>query len=611
MLIRNQKSVLAHLLNYLLLVAITAAPCLARDSGHLYVTNESLNTIDVIRASDHVRIASIPTITTPFGMALTHDGKRLYVSSYDSKTLSTFDTETNTLISTLKFGSELREVALTPDERFLYIPDYYENVVHVVSTGDNTLVADIPVGVNPHMVAFGGEGRYAYVSNEWDAYVSVIDTQTKTVAYTIPVGQTPTELAVSPDTQTIYVAAFSVAAIAVISVKSQSVIDTIPLPSDPYAVAVSPDGKFLYVTAAFPTAGYAISLADKSIIGTFPTGSGSRNIIVTPDGNTLYETNFDSKDYYAIDAHTLQLKYTKSLGGPDGIAFSNSARPIIEKYRFETVDYPGASETAVAQTNDEGTAVGWYLDQNGASHGFFYRHGRFTGYDVPGSPNTKLLGINSEGEVVGLYTNTQGYINGFRLRHGIRTDVYVQFQSTGNVYTVPTNEVDAIDDDGNLAGVYWNFVESANSAFLLDGSTTVSFDYPGAVYTGANGIARGTVSGWFEDLNNLAHAFFWRDGSFAQFDFPGAGSAPDGTIGYTFGYKINSRLDSVGLWGTPFSYTHGYVHKERTGKNISFDFPEAVATWNYGISDGGRITGSYQLNNVIHGFVATAREMEE
>jgi YVTN family beta-propeller protein len=122
MFIRNQKLVSAHLLNYLLLVAITAAPCLARDSGHLYVTNEPLNTIDVIPASDHVRIASIPTIITPFGMALTHDGKRLYVSSYGSKTLSTFDTETNALISTLKFGSELREVALTPDERSSIFP---------------------------------------------------------------------------------------------------------------------------------------------------------------------------------------------------------------------------------------------------------------------------------------------------------------------------------------------------------------------------------------------------------------------------------------------------------------------------------------------------------
>jgi YVTN family beta-propeller protein len=189
--------------------------------------------VDVVRASDHVRIASIPTISTPFGVAITRDGKRLYVSSYDSKTISTFDTETNALISTLTFGSELREIALTPDERFLYVPDYYEDVVHVVSTRENALVDDIPVEVNPHMVAFGARGRFAYVTNEFGLDVSVIDTQTRKVVTTIPVGQTPIGIVASPDSETIYVAAFSAAAIAAISVKSQSVIGTIPLPSSP------------------------------------------------------------------------------------------------------------------------------------------------------------------------------------------------------------------------------------------------------------------------------------------------------------------------------------------------------------------------------------------
>jgi YVTN family beta-propeller protein len=602
---RHGKS-LTLLLQVGLLIAIASGSlCVAEDSGNVYVTNESLNTIDVIRASDHVRIASIPTVTTPFGMAITRDGRRLYVSSYDSKTISTFDTETNALVSTLKFGSELREVALTPDERYLYVPDYYEDVVHVVSTGDNTLVEDIPVGVNPHMVAFGGGGRFAYVTNEYDSYVSVIDTQTRTVVNAIPVGQTPTEIVASPDTQTIYVAAFSVAAVAVISVKSQSVLATISLPSDPYALAVSPDGKYLYVTAEFPTSGYAISLTDNSIVGTFPIGAQPRNIIVTPDGNTLYETNFDSKDFYAIDARTYQLEYVKPLGGPDGIVFSNTAKPLIEGYCFQTVDYPGAIETDVAQTNDSGSAVGWYLDQNGASHGFQYHKGRFASFDFPGALNTKLLGINARNHAVGLFTNSQGYIQGFELYHGIASEISVEIQSGGQSYTVPTNELDGIDDQGNMVGVYWSFVDSSNHGFLLDGSALTSFNYPDALYTRASGVAGDMVTGFFQDSSYFAHAFFWHDGEFAQFDFPGAGVAPDGTVGYTLGYKINKAMDSVGFWGTAYSYAHGYLLGGKESKTISFDFPEALSTSNYGISSRGIISGSYLLNNVTHGFIAT------
>jgi YVTN family beta-propeller protein len=321
----------------------------------MYVSNESLNTVDVIRASDHVRIASVPTISAPYGLAITADDKRVYVSSFDGHTISAFDTETNALVSTLSFGSELREIALTPDERFLYVPDYNQNVVHVVSTRSDTLVGDIPVGINPHMVAFGGSGRYAYVTNEASASVSVIDTQTRTTINTIPVGQTPIGIAASPDTETIYVADSSAGEVSCISVKSQSVVATVSVPSSPSALAVSPDGKYIYLVAENPASGYVISVASQAVVGTFPVGTQPRNIVVTSDGGTIYETNFDSHDLYAVNAHSYQLEYVKTLGSLDGVAFSSAAKPIINGYRFQTIDFPGAIETDVAQSNDAGS----------------------------------------------------------------------------------------------------------------------------------------------------------------------------------------------------------------------------------------------------------------
>ena len=591
------------------LVFMVGIPCLrAENAGHIYLTDGGTNSVDVIRASDHVRLASIPTAFSPYGLAITRNGRRLFVTSWDHMTISEYDTETNTLISNLKLGSELREAALTPDERYLYVPDYNESVVHIISTMDLTVVTDVAVDLNPHMVAFGAFGRYAYVTNEAGQTLSVIDTRTRTVVNRIPMGETPIGVAASPDTETIYVANFSANQVSFVSVTSQSVEATVSLPSAPYAVTVSPTGEYLYVVAGYPSSGYVISVASRSIIGTFPVGDQPRNIVATPDGDTLYETNFGSSDMYAIDARTLQLKFVRTVDGPNDVLFTATSQPMIESYQFQSVDYPGASQTMVAQTNDAGTAVGWYVDPSGVNHGFFHRHGHFTPYDVPGSSGTRLLGINSEGVSVGLYTNAQGYINGFRLRNEIRSDVFVQFESGGITYSVPTNEVDGIDDHGNLAGVYWNPVQTANYAFEMDGSALSSFDYPGAVYTSANGIAEGTVSGWFADSSSLAHAFFWHNGEFTQFDFPGAGPAPDSSIGYTLGYKINSRQDSVGLWNTAFSPTHGYLHQDRTQKNISFDFPEAVSTSNYGISECGRISGSYLLNNVTHGFVAVPEE---
>ena len=113
------------LLKYLatLVTLISGSLCLGQRQGYIYVSNESLNTVDVIRAAGHVRIASVPAVTTPYDLAMTAGARRIYVSSYDGHTTSVFDTETNALVSTLSFGSELREIALTPDERLLYVPD--------------------------------------------------------------------------------------------------------------------------------------------------------------------------------------------------------------------------------------------------------------------------------------------------------------------------------------------------------------------------------------------------------------------------------------------------------------------------------------------------------
>ena len=98
---------------------------------------------------------------------------------------------------------------------------------------------------------------------------------------------------------------------------------------------------------------------------------------------------------------------------------------------------------------------------------------------------------------------------------------------------MPTNEVDGIDDENNMVGVFYSWVDSANHGFLLSGDKQTTFDYPDAPYTSASGVFGSVVIGW-----------------------------------------------------------------------ISFDFPEAVSTANYGISNDGTIAGSYLLNNVTHGFLA-------
>jgi YVTN family beta-propeller protein len=82
----------------------------------VYVANEFTNTVDVIRVSDHVRIASVPAGATPFGVAVSPDGNTLYVSNTNSQSISVIDTRTNSLKTTIAVGSSPQELTFTPDE---------------------------------------------------------------------------------------------------------------------------------------------------------------------------------------------------------------------------------------------------------------------------------------------------------------------------------------------------------------------------------------------------------------------------------------------------------------------------------------------------------------
>jgi YVTN family beta-propeller protein len=583
----------------------------ATPAGHdyLFVANETLNEVDVLRAPDHVLIASMPTIPTPYGIAATKDGKRVYVSTYDGKNIYTFDTETNVLLSTLQFGSELREITLTPDDKYLYVPDYYENVVHIVSTQDNMLIGDIPVGTNPHMVAFGEGGKYAYVTAEAGQVVTVIDTKTATVVDNISVGH-PVGIAASPDGKTIYVAS-SASAIAFISTKTQSVLANVTLPGYPAAVATSPDGKWLYAVCDNPSKGYVISVENRSVVGTFLIGENPRNVIVSPDGKTIYVSNFDSLDLYAINAATYKVDYKKELGALDGIAFSDAARPFIENYNFKTIDYPGAVKTEVHQINESGYAVGFYIDQAKLQHGFLYHQGEFVNYDFPGGTNTQLADINSSNLAVGNFVNSQGYSNGFELFDGVGGVISLTVEQDGQNFTPPSATAEAIDDDGTVVGEYYPPPNYSNTSFKLDGFSHQDLVLPGAYYVSMEGVIGPLVIGWFIDSGGNFHGLRWKGDEYSQFDFSGAGIDPNDSTGYTFAFKINDQRDVVGSWGRDINdpeSPHGFLIEGRSQREISFDFPEAVSTSNHGINDKGQITGSYfDMNGVMHGFIATPK----
>jgi len=181
--------------------------------------------------------------------------------------------------------------------------------------------------------------------------------------------------------------------------------------------------------------------------------------------------------------------------------------------RFRTADFPTGSPATppvdqLLGVNDADVAVGFYTDANGNNHGYEYNilTNRYSSVVDPGAPSASLTAaaINDHGDVAGIYTNpANGNTDGFLLSHGRLTDLSVPGSSSTMALGV-----------NNLDEVVGVFVPSSNANALegftwtpQHGFTTVN-DPNGATATTINGVNDfGQLVGFYVDANGNTDGF--------------------------------------------------------------------------------------------------------
>jgi hypothetical protein len=77
------------------------------------------------------------------------------------------------------------------------------------------------------------------------------------------------------------------------------------------------------------------------------------------------------------------------------------------------VNLPGAHFTAANGVNDGIYVVGYFgANPTGAFHGLL-EGGQFETIDFPGATDTRCNGISDAGAIVGRYTDAEGVVHGF------------------------------------------------------------------------------------------------------------------------------------------------------------------------------------------------------
>ncbi len=224
---------------------VTALP----NGEYLYVGNETVDYVTVVRLTDRTVLGMVPTGASPW------------------------------------------ELAASPSGDYVYTSNQSDNSVSVIGTADNTVVATIPVGRSPALLTFRPAGDFVYVSNNGASSVSVIRTSDNTVAATVPVGDVPRGITCLPNGEYVYVANRNSNSVSVIRTSDNVVVTAVPFSNAPHRVCATNDGSCVYVTMYGGNRVFVIRTSDNAVVDGFISGSSTVGMTMFPGTDYAYIVN--------------------------------------------------------------------------------------------------------------------------------------------------------------------------------------------------------------------------------------------------------------------------------------------------------------------------------
>jgi len=173
--------------------------------------------------------------------------------------------------------------------------------------------------------------------------------------------------------------------------------------------------------------------------------------------------------------HTVVWAYGINNNGEVFGQFCNDDWTICHSFLFSDgvytkIDYPSAAagSTIIEAINDDGQAVGQYVDAAG-QHGFLYSEGAFTNIDPPSAiiGDTDACCINNGGTIAGHYREAAGRRN-FVYNQGVFTALDDP-SGTGSTF------ITGINNDGRIVGYYQ--LEDVSHGFIA----TLAYSISGTV----------------------------------------------------------------------------------------------------------------------------------
>jgi hypothetical protein len=256
--------------------------------------------------------------------------------------------------------------------------------------------------------------------------------------------------------------------------------------------------------------------------------------------------------------------------GSGAAGHPNKGYLLLPRQRYYiNENFPRSVQTQVTGLNNRGVTVGFWSNTNqgvgmDANFGWVNVHGHFRTTDFPtndpASPAVdQNLGVNDEDVAVGFYTDGQG------TNHGYEYNIWDNRYSKVVDPNAPTTSLTAaaINDLGQVAGVYTNPGTGRTDGFLKAHGRFIDLAVPGASSTMALGVNNfDEVVGVFVPSSNAnaLEGFTWtpRHGFTTVNDPHGVNNGNDTTtingvndFGQLVGFYVDANGNTDGFLATP------------------------------------------------------------
>jgi YVTN family beta-propeller protein len=310
-----------HLLAFVTFGAWLTVP-LSGQSGKVYIvqTNSAGDSVSLIDPTTDKVVAEVPEAEVIHGAASAPDGSRLYLSDEALDTVDVVDTKTMKITKRIPLTGRPNNIAINKNGKKAY-------VAIATAQGGVDVLDLVALERTKHIRILGGvhntfitpDSKFVVAGSTGGSVATVIDTELERAVWSIHFegGVRPLCFETNPDgsTKRMFAQITNLHGFAIVDWAQRKEVGRINLPDLPpaqrnnegiqgapaHGILIAPDGKTLWSTSKFNSAVYAYSMPDLKYLGEVKVGKVPDWITFTPDSKKMYVANAHDNTVSVID----------------------------------------------------------------------------------------------------------------------------------------------------------------------------------------------------------------------------------------------------------------------------------------------------------------------